>query len=60
MDRHPLTINMMKMRLKATSHKALIDRQAAQVAEADWVAREILVGMEAGVNMKKSKQSKLN
>jgi hypothetical protein len=39
----------------------MIDRQAVQVAEAEWVAREILVGMNpAGVNVKKSKKSKLN
>jgi hypothetical protein len=42
------------------SHKATIDRQAAQVAETEWVAKEILVGIETGINVKRSKRSKLN
>jgi hypothetical protein len=46
--------------IKATSYKATIDRQAAQAAKAEWVAKEILAGTETGVNIKRSKRSKLN
>jgi hypothetical protein len=41
----------------------MIDRQAVQVAEAEWVAKEILAAMETGINVKRSKwsrRSKLN
>ena len=49
---------MIKMRLKATSRKATIGKQAAQVAEAERAAKEILVGTETVVNGKKAKRSK--
>jgi hypothetical protein len=49
---------MIKMRLKATSRKATISKQAAQVAEAERAAKEILAGMETVVNEKKAKKSK--
>jgi len=55
--RWPLT-DMIKMRLKATSRKATISKQAAQVAEAERAAKEILAGMETVVNEKKAKKSK--
>jgi hypothetical protein len=38
----------------------MIDRQAAHVAEAEQVAKEILAGMETGINVKRSKRSKWN
>jgi hypothetical protein len=48
----------MKIQLKAISHKTMIDRQVAQIAEAEWVAREILVGMDSSrCQYKKVKKS---
>jgi hypothetical protein len=53
-------MDAINMQLKATSCKPIIDRQATQVAKAERAAKEILVGTETAVNVKRSRRSKMS